>query len=410
VPLVDLPANTVDGYAAPSFRQSLELTRSVDVLGRRLIYDGFGPEHRVAGLFVAAGFETLVSVLPLGSAWMHEEWHRAALRRRGITSYNGVYDFDLLAETISVSHVSDEDLARFKREHPAEFVRAAAAGHESELHLVLALEKDAFVAGPQPYEILPLWLTLAQTVAYLNVSAGSGGDELTDELDAEDGADVARRDWVGLDFTAWTYDLFRPDEPYEARGTHPSGVGIDRYRTTRDLTPEERDFLRKQARLSFLSFLDPQLVGRARFGGRGADAWRWNVALRHQLTSFGYAVDGHVFLGKRQNDVLVTVHSYFNHDRYFPGVEVALLRRPLLVAGRTLELSALAALWLQPEAQRFRTREARTGGLVSLDVQLGGRGVRPYVAVVAKSAGWVAGNVFLEKNLSVAAGLRLSGR
>jgi hypothetical protein len=409
VPLLDLPFNTVDGYAAPSMPQSLGLTRSADDLARRALYDHLGQRHRHWGWWTAAAFETLFSQLPLGEGWLHEEWHRAALRRRAIRSHDGIYDFHLFSETISVDRVSDEDLVRFKRDHPTEIVRAAAAGYESTLQLALAGDEQAFVSGAQPYDVLALSLALGEAIAYVNRTAGTGGAELTDRLNAEEGADVRRRDWVGLDFSAWTYDLFRPDEPYQARGVHPSGVGINRYRKTTDLTPEEHDFLEKQGSLSFLNLLDPRLAGISRFGGRTREDWRWTASVRHQLTSFGYALDGHLFLGRGTSDARLTVHHYFNHDRFFPGLELALLRRPLRLAGHPFVLSGTAALWLQPERQRFFTRHARPGGLLAVDLELAHRGVRPYVSLVGKTSGWVAGNVYLERNLSLAAGLRVAG-
>ncbi len=55
------------------------------------------------------------------------------------------------------------------------------------------------------------------------VTPGRGGEthlgapvfDSTHDAVREEGADVKRRDFVGLDFTAWVYDLFRPDEPYK---------------------------------------------------------------------------------------------------------------------------------------------------------------------------------------------------
>jgi hypothetical protein len=70
----------------------------------------------------------LAFYVPPGEAWLHEEWHRAVLSHCGIASYNDTYKFRLFGGVVNVSHVRDEDLERLKREHPAEFVRLAAAG------------------------------------------------------------------------------------------------------------------------------------------------------------------------------------------------------------------------------------------------------------------------------------------
>src|SRR6185503_15319227 len=88
-----------------------------------------------------------------------------------------------------------------------------------------------------------------------------GSEPTTEEQNRKEGTNVPTRDFTGLDPDGWVYDLFRPDEPYAARGIHPSGVGIDRYRSESDFTPRERRYLRRQARLSWLNLLNPQLIG-----------------------------------------------------------------------------------------------------------------------------------------------------
>ena len=57
---------------------------------------------------------TLLLPLPFTDAWVHEEWHRAVLGRRGIDSFDDVYRFRV-TDAIAVSHVRDEDLIRLKR-------------------------------------------------------------------------------------------------------------------------------------------------------------------------------------------------------------------------------------------------------------------------------------------------------
>jgi hypothetical protein len=108
----------------------------------------------------------------------------------------------------------------------------------------------------------------------------------------------------------WVYDLFRPDEPYEDRGIHPSGIGIDRYRSESDFTPQERRYLRTQARLSFLNFADPNLLGLYQFDVGEYDGLplSFNASLQHLMAPFGYAmaksagwVPGVVFLGESLN-------------------------------------------------------------------------------------------------------------
>jgi hypothetical protein len=398
VPALEYPYNVPDG-SFPSMRQSLMLSK--DAFHLMHLLEGKLSEGEWSGLMMVA-LDFLYVYLPLGDAWLHEEYHRAVLSRRGISSFNDVYKMKLFAETIAVSHVRDEDLVRLKREHPAEQVRLSAAGGEGEHDLVLELEKDSFFHDSPDVILFVAWLSKLTASYYVYQCGTDAGDELTDELNLEDGADVKRRDFTGLDFTAWVYDLHRPDEPYEARGVHPSGVGIDRYRKLTHLTAAERSYLRQQGWLTWLNFVDPQLIGIRSFGR--PEGIRWMASLRHELTSFGYVIDANVFLRRGGLKLAATTHAYVSQEHVLPGLDVQLLGLPVHVGGATLTLTPRLAAWLQPRDQLYRSRETTAGGLLGLRAGLGSRRVRPYLEVEAKTEGWVAGNVYLGKNVTVRAG------
>jgi hypothetical protein len=249
---VEIPILDVDG--TPSMEQSLSLTTAVYETSHAAIEKAYGDRDvstkLTIGLFdLATTFEV---PLPLSSVWLHEEFHRGVLANRGIGSHNDVYDFNLGAESIAVSHIRDEQLVRLKREHPADQVRLGAAGIEGELQLVQRLEKDQFFRDTKAWHLPLYWLTKVSTVGYVFSGADEESDVDTDEMNLEDGPNVPRRDFTGHDFNGWVYDLFRPDEPYEARGIHPSGVGIDRYRKSTHMTAEERAYLNRQGKLAFI--------------------------------------------------------------------------------------------------------------------------------------------------------------
>jgi hypothetical protein len=96
----------------------------------------------------------------------------------------------------------------------------------------------------------------------------------------------------------WVYDLFRPDEPYSARGIHPSGTGINRYRKTTDLTDEELSYLHAQRYWYIFNYVSPMLfnVNRITIGDAGLYG---NFAFRHFLTSFGTDTLLKTFLKKK---------------------------------------------------------------------------------------------------------------
>ena len=117
--------------------------------------------------------------MPLGDAWLHEEWHRAVLGRRGISSFNDVYNLPLFSDSIAVSHVRDAELAQLKQNHPAEFVRLSAAGIEAQYEFNLELEKDRFFSGVRNANGFLLWMNALNSIAYLDTCASAQSDTLT---------------------------------------------------------------------------------------------------------------------------------------------------------------------------------------------------------------------------------------
>jgi hypothetical protein len=401
IPFVDLPYSARFGGRAPSMQQSIDVTAGVYDAGHLAIQHAWGTHTRLAKVTIATVDYFAISA-PLADAWLHEEGHRAVLGYRGIGSRNDVYSLNLLATSISVSHARDEDLARLKREHPAEFVRLKAAGMESEYEMVTRLEREQFFRGGRAWHTALYWLTTIGSVAYLADSSGT--DEMTDDFNRDERT-VAVRDISGHDYTAWVRDLFRPDEPFEARGVHPSGVGVNRYTKNTDLTPDEQRYLYHEGRLAFLNFLDPNLLGIRGFAVRspvGGGRMRANLAMRHQLTSFGHTVDAHVFLNQGQTNLFVVLHAYANRARTLPGLDVEMVDHPLTLGGRRLELSPRLAIWAQPAGQAFRTTEARLGGMAALRVRVPlTKRLGALAEVEAKTAGWVAGVVQLDRAVNV---------
>lgn len=403
IPLLDLPEN-LDG-TVPSMQQSLGVGAAFYETSHAAIQSAFG-ERRGWARAATALFDYVTTaelILPGGDAWVHEEFHRAVMSNHGISSFNDVYKLELSPDAIAVSRVKDDDLIRLKRERPADMVRLGAAGIEGENLMVQRLQKQRFFRRSTAWHLPLYWIVKGNSWFYLFSGAEPEVDEDTDIMNAEDGADIDVRDFTGHDFNGWVYDLFRPDEPYAARGVHPSGVGIDRYRKTSHLTDEERDYLDRQGTLALLNFADPNLLGfegwSASIGGRRVDM---NVTASHFLTSFGYAVDANVFLRSGKRNLFVVLHHYANRERSFPGVEAELIDYPVTIRGRAMTITPRLALWSQPANQMFRDTDASAGGAAALRVDFApSRRVGTYVELETKTAGWMAGNVHLDANTSV---------
>src|SRR4051812_8642290 len=92
LPVVDTPFNfTNRGYTFPSMQQSLLLSTDFYEGVHRAIQGGPGSARWRRWLIIAP--DLVSGWIPLGNGWMHEEWHRAVMNRRGIASYNDINDF-----------------------------------------------------------------------------------------------------------------------------------------------------------------------------------------------------------------------------------------------------------------------------------------------------------------------------
>jgi hypothetical protein len=392
--------------------QSLELSEAFYELSHSAIQRAWGRRRVLAGATIAF-FDLFAVGLPFAEVWLHEEFHRAVMGNRGIGSYNDVYKWDLFSDVVAVSRVRDEDLVRLKADHPADQVRLGVAGMESELLLVRELEKNRFFHDSRAPHTTLYWLAKLSAGAYVWSGHTREADELTDEMNAEDGADVARRDFTGHDFTGWVYDLHQPNEPYAARGVHPSGVGIDRYIAARDLTSRERSYLKRQGYLQLLNVLDPNLFGFHGFTVQSpvnSGSLRMNLIAGHMLTSFGHTIDLSLFVRQGDTNLSAIVHWYENGERGFPGLEVELLDYTFMMAGRQLSASPRVALWLQPEDQLFASRRGKPGGLLALRLRYPtSRQLGIFAEAEGKTEGWVAGNVYLDPTVAfrIGASVRL---
>lgn len=397
--------------------QSIEIARSFTQGGHFLI-DHIGGRYRPSRLrWVHRGFDAFYYLMPFGQAWLHEEFHRAVLSQHGIDSRNEVYDLDLLSRVIKVSHVTDNDLARLKQEHSADFVRLSSAGMEGEYAYLLALQKSRFFSGRNTYGRFGNFVGMANSVLYLGLSTTQYAHRITSELEEGEDSEIKNRDFTGWDFTAWVYDLHRPVEHYTNRGTHRSGVGVDRYILPGELSESEKGYLKVQAVLAFLNFADMNLLGlkpfflQNVFGGNSGDL---AVGLGHVLAPFGFSVSCHSFWRLNCGNAFLAVHHYVNRSGYFPGIEIEIIDVPVhLGAIEHVWMIPRVMAWFQPEAQSFYASKAEIGflGSVKLAIPLK-RTLIAHSVVGGKTKGWVSGIPSLSKGFWIRFGVTkvLGGR
>ena len=408
LPLFDIPyqidaMNTVghgffSSYANPGMSQSLAVT--VDIysgfnFGMKKFYDTSNMNSIFKYIIYYGGSilgQYALSFSPWGGfTWMHEEYHRAVMSLYGVNSFNTSYIFGS-----RVINITDEDLERFKAESPRDFIRAHAAGLESEHLFIDQLQRNNFFYNQNYFsEILYLISTIDIHTYMINKNSRSEINETR----------IEERDFTGNDNIAWVYDLFRPNEPYSGRGIHPTGNGISRYRNYDDLTDQEQAYFRKVGYWQFANYVSPMMFGFRSLPWPKSDI-RWNFAFRHYLTSFGTDLQFNLLLNIDKYNIAFIYHSNQNYDHYFPVIEIEMIDFPIIIKNFCIYFSPRIASGMQPKDQGFFTSEKEFYGLIGsrFDFQIAKKWL-PYFEVIAKTDGWVAGNEFIDKNISFRLGI-----
>jgi hypothetical protein len=426
LPLFDLPyqidaMNTVgygffSSYANPGMAQSLALTEDIYSsfhFAMKTLFDKwnwntasgwFNPRDVIldTGLMLTDIF--LLTYVPGGEGWLHEEFHRAVMTRHGVNSFNGMNTFPIGQSAISVNSVTDEDLIRFKAESPADFVRMHAAGIEGEYALIDRFQRNNFFYNQKLHFRLFYLVHTINSHAYIYTSGDPGETATLDAMNRRE-TSIVSRDFTGFDMAGWVYDLFRPDEPYAARGTHPSGTGIDRYIKTGDLTDAELNYLHTQRYWHIFNYVSPMILGIDRIP-LGDTGFYGNFTFRHLLASFGADVSLKVFLKKDIFNMAFAFHNHFNYEHWFPAVEAELVDFPVSPGVLRLYLSPRLIVGTQPENQKFKTGAPEFLGLAGCRVDFNiSKHFLPYFDFTAKTDGWITGNEFIEKNISIKLGI-----
>ncbi len=401
-------------FVNPSMSQSLNIAASFNNLKREGIYRlmAKNPSTKPYYKFSIMMADILTYLpIPLSIGWEHEEFHRAVFLKHGGSSYNEMNNFPIIKSLISVLKVKDADLIRLKLESPQDQVRMSEAGLEGGYLLGNTINKQAFYYNTKSVSYTPLISTL-NSAFYVFMCSRIKSDRMTDEANTEEGSNIAKRDLLGFDFTSWVYDLFRPNEPYESRGIHPSGVGINRYIKRSQLNHDELSYLKLHGYLQFINFINPMTLFHTSYTlqeKENGDDTRANLYFNHWLSPFGFDISTTGLLHYDQHNYALSIHNYANYYKWFPGIEIETYNY-LLGEGklkRPIPVSARAMLWLQPEDQLFFAKHGAFGGFIETKIHYPfNKHFQPYISVSAKSNGWVQGNVYLEKNISGEFGLR----
>ena len=373
------------------------------------------PKVKAAYHALMAGALDLVTMqFPYGASWAHEEFHRNAMavnytnsfnplgfeKRKGTTSSN----------TASVAFVLDTNLVLLKQNDNPGFVRLSAAGIESSVYISERLQQQNFFYQqklPNSFYYVLQFMGVQSYIALCGNKEESTKE--TERLMGEEGSNQLLRDFTGFDLAAWAYDLWRPNEPYAARGLHPYGNGYDRYIKGTDLTDEQLKWLKKQASLSLINLISPMNIY---FNSitlkKYADgsSMQGNFSFRYYPTSFGNSLGLDLMLITPKYNLFVSPHINQNLTHSFPGIEAMLFEYPV-AAGRQHFLTTFDVIAdLQPASHSFFTAKSMFAGYAQATVKWRATKILyPYISASAKTRGWVKGNPFLSQKAGFELGL-----
>ncbi len=398
--------NIADIFFSPSMQQSLDITASAynltfyaldKINWDRIKNPWLRPFAQALGFYIAT---IGLTYLPFGDSWLHEEFHRSVLTYHLIKSHDQVYDFPIFSSLISVNDIKDSDLIRFKASDATDFIRLPEAGIEGEYLLINRLnELSFFNSQDYPYYIPEILITM-NSFYYVWFCHTQQAQTTTEELNAKE-TNIKERDFTGLDFTAWVYDLFRPNEPYSARGIHPSGYGIDRYIKPSDLSNKELSYLKRQGYMQLVNFVSPFLFN---INGFKLGKIKYNFAFRYFLTSFGSDFVLYNYIQHNKLNFVIGSHFYKNYHNLFTGIE--LLINGLDLISNNILLNADLQVFTQPKDLSFTTTKSMLG--ISSNLELNIRlSKRAYISLnlLGKTKGWVPGVVEQSKAINLLGGL-----
>jgi len=318
----------------------------------------------------------------------HEEGHRSILTYENIGSISKPYPNKHLA--MYVKGVKDEDLISLRDNKLPTYIRLHTAGLESDYALLV---REASLINFQQEDFDVLWVEYFMRKFSLVSYYASGLFKMDVGLKEE--RNELKRDIVGHDIYGAVRHLHRPNMEFY------------RYTEYKDLTKEERRFVKRIGWRSLLNVLDPLLIGKTGFSIQ-KDKYRINAAMGYGMAPFGDYIDEHLWLLTKSLNGHFYLRQFQNKDTWFPAFGVDFTRIKVI---ENLSFDAALHGWSQPKGQEFRETSGRLGGAVDLTAKYrfwsrggtGMKGLSVNLGVLAKTQGFLVE----EMNLGGHVGCRL---
>lgn len=345
-------------------------------------------------------------------AWHHEEFHRNIMAVNYTNSYNPFSLFNKKEEAFggAVSYVLDTNLVMMKDKNLSSFIRMHTAGGEAQIYSIENLQKQNFFNDQKLYLSVFYIQQFQDVINYIQLCSSKQSSTLfTEDLMKFEGSRQELRDFTGLDYCAWAYDLWRPNEPYSGRGLNPYGNGYDRYIKGSDLTDEQLNWLTKQYKLSRLNLISPMnfFISSIKIKKLSDGSYlKGNFSVRYYPTSFGNQVGIDLMVKYKKWNLFASPHLNQNFQNNFPGLDFAVIDYPLKYRDEDLSVSVYATTDFQPESDGFFSNKGVfVGSLKSTVKWQFNKWLYTSLSASAKSKGWIKGNPFMGNNVGASMGL-----
>ncbi|MDN4165049.1 hypothetical protein QWY31_06015 [Cytophagales bacterium LB-30] len=414
VPVFDYPQVQDLPYRYPSMEQALSYSKGaydlafwgIQGLGEKLFPQAdnknsslWGKRVFTYGLGLAFAKYGSELPIPLG-VWGHEEFHRSALGVGGLHSENGNWLFSRWDGT--VYGVSDGQLADLKENNLSALLYSYISGVQYEVALNEVLSTENTFYNRTQYQEPLLAYNALYVYNYFRFSTSAASDSVKVIAPPHESADDSERDFAGADLTAWAYDMFQPELPYDNRTPFPDGEGVNRRVGFSDLPENAQDYLEQQKRLSLLNFINPGIFFMPRF--RVSENFAFSFFTQYVPTAFGNAVSLHVPLVYRGYRVSAAVFRYAGYQAEGMGLKLGMERYSI---SDKLQASVWLQGWSQP--QEFFADKTKAGGSLRfrVDYRLNANW-STYVQARGKTQGWEMGSPYLQSNVSALVGVALA--
>jgi hypothetical protein len=319
--------------------------------------------------------------------WMHESFHRAGFTYAGVRSHIN-YDFPKAGYTMP-------DSGYIKS--PESYIRTISAGLESEYLLQEKMQVNNFFYEQDMFNEFFYWLSNYQAWSYAYMPFLLEGMTITVE---------GKEQEVSSDSLVWAWFLFQQDEVSDWGLEESEDDGEEEALKLSDLRDHEKKYLKTRAMLSLLNLASPMMFGIRSIPLGKDNGISGNFAIRHLYTSFGTDLSANVYLKMAPFNMVFALHFYQNYEHVFPTLEARLVDFPIRFRNWGLYISPRIMIGMQPVNHEFRTKYAEFFGLLGARVDFAvNKHFLPYMELTAKTDGWVAGNEYLERNVSLRVGL-----